>query len=117
MANLSSVADVVIDPSGTFKYILIQATDPASKNSKLIVRGFASCGYHADILDQVKSVESRDVKFKCLGGGRIKHEPASKSLFVYGYSQGFGQADHQKSVDILKTKYPDYSISFSNEGY
>lgn len=31
--------------------------------------------------------------------------------------QGYGQADHQMSTEILKKKYPDYSITFSNEGY
>ncbi|PIO69706.1 Janus/Ocnus family protein [Teladorsagia circumcincta] len=51
---LSDIPDVDIDPSGTFKYILIK---------------------------------------------------------------GFGQADHSITVDILKKQYPDYHITFSNEGY
>ena len=32
--------------------------------------------------------------------------------------KGFGRADHEISVSLLKEKYPDYeSITFSNEGY
>ena len=48
----------------------------------------------------------------------IEHKPAEKTLFVYGYSMGFGLADHSVSVEVLKAKYPDYtSITFSNDGY
>ena len=36
---------------------------------------------------------------------------------VYGYSMGFGKANHQKTVEILKRRYPDYTIDWSDEGY
>ena len=38
-------------------------------------------------------------------------------LQVYGYSMGFGKANHERSVEILKTKYTDYTIEWSDEGY
>jgi phosphohistidine phosphatase len=38
-------------------------------------------------------------------------------LKVYGYSQGYGKADHQVAVDILKKKYCDYNVTWSDEGY
>jgi phosphohistidine phosphatase len=115
MSKLSSIPNVAIDPSGTFKYILVKVTDPASKDSKLIVRGFERCAYHSDILDEVKSIEGGDLEYQPLGGGKIIFEPDNKSLFIYGKSDGYGQADHQKSVNILQEKYPDYSITFSND--
>jgi len=31
--------------------------------------------------------------------------------------QGFGKADHEVTVGLLKNKYPDYNISWSDEGY
>jgi phosphohistidine phosphatase len=31
--------------------------------------------------------------------------------------QGFGKADHEVTVGLLKNKYPDYSISWNDEGY
>lgn len=31
--------------------------------------------------------------------------------------QGFGRADHQLAVNLLKTKYSDYNIEWSNDGY
>lgn len=30
-------------------------------------------------------------------------------------SQGFGRADHRIAVDLLKSKYPDYKIEWSND--
>ena len=88
-------------------------------------------------------ITSKQIRVDCTGGGRILHEPEKKSILVYGYSQvierclfglfryelcvanlkltntkGFGRADHQMTVDLLKQHYTDYeSITFSNEGY
>jgi hypothetical protein len=30
----------------------------------------------------------------CPGGGRIEHNSEEKSIFIYGYSQSYGQPDH-----------------------
>lgn len=125
---ISNVADVDIDPSGVFKYILIKLTVPNSDGKleeKNIVRGYASCPYHADINDKVTeelqtlkvSKAIRDWRSKVLGGGRIEHDSVSKALKVYGYSQGYGKADHSVTVDVLKTKYPDYVVSWTDDGY
>lgn len=64
---------------------------------------------------------------ECLGGGRIEHNPDKKYLKVYGYSQvrvffsiytkGFGKADHLESKKILLTKFKDYEIETTDEGY
>lgn len=62
-------------------------TEPESKNSKLIVRGSAKCEYHSDILSQTESAASKKLQFKCLGGGRIQHDPSAKTMKVYGHSQ------------------------------
>lgn len=93
--------------------------DPESKAEKYIVRGYKSCGYHADIYDLVEpAVEKHGCKAKCVGGGRIRHDSGVKSIFIYGYSQGFGQDDHTITHKLVKEKYPDYKdISWSNEGY
>jgi len=113
---MDSLADVDIDSEGVFKYILISVSD--GKKKKHIVRGYASEEYHADIYDRVTpDLEAARVKHSVPGGGRIKHV-AGKSLFVYGYSQGFGRADHAEAVRLLRQQYPTYeSISFSNDGY
>uniref|UniRef100_A0A0R3RXP7 Sex-regulated protein janus-A n=1 Tax=Elaeophora elaphi TaxID=1147741 RepID=A0A0R3RXP7_9BILA len=109
---LVDVPSAKIDPDGVFKYILIKVIEKASMKEKLIVRGYARCAFHGDVLDETEKELGSDYELSCLGGGRIKHEPKDRTILVYGYSQGYGPADHQKSVDILKEKYPDYKISF-----
>lgn len=118
-SKLDQIPNVDIDPSGRFKYILIQVTDPETKAEKYIVRGYKSCPYHVDILETVEpSIHKLKCKAKCVGGGRILHKPEVRSIFIFGYSQGFGLADHKISHKLMKEKYPDYTdIQWSNEGY
>ena len=53
----------------------------------------------------------------CPGGGRITHDPAAKTIFIYGYSQGYGRCDHDKTQAIIQESYPDYQVTWSNDGY
>ncbi|XP_051153345.1 14 kDa phosphohistidine phosphatase-like isoform X2 [Leptopilina boulardi] len=117
---LDQIPDVDIDANGVFKYILINVTDKKSKSTKPIVRGYARAPYHADIYDEVEEKLKKlgpNIKSKCVGGGRIKHDADENAINVYGYSQGFGKADHEVSVDLIKKKYPSYEVTWSNEGY
>ncbi|KAL6264796.1 hypothetical protein P5V15_004893 [Pogonomyrmex californicus] len=72
-----------------------------------------------DIFDEVDEQIKKHagLQANCVGGGRIEHDPDEKTIKVYGYSQGFGKADHDVSVELLKKKYPTYNITCSNEGY
>ncbi|XP_031836879.1 sex-regulated protein janus-A isoform X2 [Nomia melanderi] len=117
--SLNKVPAVDIDGHGRFKYILINVHDETSNDSKTIVRGYARASWHADIFDETcKQLEPYpSLKPKCLGGGRIEHDPDARTIKVYGYSQGFGKADHEVSGGLLKEKYPDYTITCSDEGY
>ncbi|ENN81960.1 hypothetical protein D910_05039 [Dendroctonus ponderosae] len=48
---IPQIKNVDIDPRGTFKYILIKVSCPDSDGKfedKLIVRGYAECGYHCE---------------------------------------------------------------------
>ncbi|XP_070154994.1 14 kDa phosphohistidine phosphatase [Polyergus mexicanus] len=116
---LDKVLDVDIDGHGRFKYILINVQDDVNKASKQIVRGYARAQWHADIFDKVDEEikQYADLRANCVGGGRIEHDPDERTIKVYGYSQGFGKADHQVSVELLKKKYPEYNITWSDEGY
>ncbi|CAJ0573823.1 unnamed protein product, partial [Mesorhabditis spiculigera] len=108
--GLDVVQDADIDDKGKFKYVLIKVIEKSTKEQKFIVRGYKRHPYHADICDE-------DFKMDCVGGGRIEHNPDAKSIFVYGYSVGFGKADHEISVDILKKAFPDCEVTWSNDGY
>ncbi|XP_060811837.1 14 kDa phosphohistidine phosphatase-like isoform X1 [Bombus pascuorum] len=116
---LNKVPDVDIDGHGKFKYILISVYDERANATKSIVRGYARAQWHSDIFNEVaEQVDSiRYLHSKCHGGGRIEHDPDEKTIKVYGYSQGFGKANHEETVSILKKKYPDYSITWSDDGY
>lgn len=114
--KLDSIEDVVID-DGTFKYILI-ALESESGIGKSIVRGISEAEYHADVYERYSpSIEALGFDTRPLGGGRIAHNPQLKTLKVYGYSVGYGRADHSITEKILRTKYPTYQITTSNEGY
>nr|XP_024219615.1 sex-regulated protein janus-A-like [Halyomorpha halys] len=119
---LNAVPNVEIDPQGIFKYVLIRVYAPqtpdGSEPSKMIVRGNRRGAYHADIYDEtVQKLNALELDSECIGGGRIQHDPLEKKIKVYGYSQGFGKADHEVSVEILKEVYGDYEITWSDEGY
>lgn len=139
---------VLFDPNGTFKYILIAIYKKKSEGEKYkkpllyFIRGYARCNYHMDILDDfneevrncpkvseyLKSLNpsKESVSFfdlfdvECEGGGRILHDNIAKSIKIYGYSQGYGPADHFLSAQIIKgclKDYPQELITWSSEGY
>ena len=126
--NFDEIATAVMDPEGTFKYILIKIVDKPSGKERIVVRGYAHCGFHADILALFQCQElvdyqgSSDLDVECIGGGRIRITKAvegagNHELYIYGYSVGFGRADHQVTQDLLTPEYPGYNITWSNEGY
>ena len=113
--KVNSVPDVKID-EGTFKYIQIRISGGGSE--KIIIRGSSDAGYHVDVFDDcAPQLKSLGLTVDCIGGGRIKHDVVNKTLDVYGYSMGFGRADHKITVSKLKVDYPGYNITWSNEGY
>ena len=63
----------VIDPEGTFKYVLIEAyaTDPKNpdqEHSKLLVRGNRSAEYHANAYDDAEELlRAKGLDCQCLG--------------------------------------------------
>jgi len=117
--RLTQIPDVDIDPQGKFKYILIEVTDIETKEKKYIVRGYKDCSYHVDIFEKVEpEIKKLKCVANCVGGGRILHKPEVKAILIFGYSQGFGQADHTITHKLVKQKYPDYNdIQWTNDGY
>ncbi|KAK3911727.1 14 kDa phosphohistidine phosphatase [Frankliniella fusca] len=116
-----SIPTVLIDSEGIFKYVLIKVhkkEEDAGESEKMIVRGFKWGAYHADIYEETQEkIEKLGFETECVGGGRIEHNPNEKKLKVYGYSQGYGRADHEITSDLIKKEYPDYNVSWSNDGY
>merc|ERR1711911_9839 len=96
--NTIPVADIDI---GRFKYVLIKvySKDPNQEHMKFIIRGYNWASFHADIYDKIQEeLDALGLDTECVGGGRILHDSEKKSIYVYGYSMGFGLADHSKTV-------------------
>ena len=103
---------------GLFKYVLIEAATPAGQTVTLL-RGFIGCEFHADVLERATPAlqAAGYTSIQCTGGGRIRHDRGS-TIFIYGYSQGYGQGDHAKAQELCREAYgEDYEITWSNEGY
>nr|XP_039263734.1 sex-regulated protein janus-A-like [Styela clava] len=116
-AKLDAVPDVEIDCFGTFKYIQIRVHTEGDDN-KIIIRGNCNADYHSDIFEEVgPGIDALGLDASPIAGGRIRHEPDEKILKVYGYSMGYGKADHSLTKTILQKKYPDYKIEISDKGY
>lgn len=94
------------------------------------MRGYGYAEYHSitkylnifyltgDIFDSVSTgFEALGIKYECVGGGRIIHTPDAKTLEIYGFSQGYGKADHTLTQKLLSEAYPDYKVIISDKPY
>ncbi|XP_044162130.1 14 kDa phosphohistidine phosphatase [Bufo gargarizans] len=118
--GLERIPVVDIDPDGVFKYVLIRVSvREGSDESKDIVRGYGWAEYHADIYDKAAAEIEKDRVYdcECLGGGRINHSSSNKKIHIYGHSLGFGRARHAVTMELVKAKYPDYEVTWSDDGY
>ncbi|XP_053106938.1 14 kDa phosphohistidine phosphatase-like [Hemicordylus capensis] len=112
---LSLVPEAEIDPDGTFKYILLRVQGSGDEYRD-IVRGTSAAEFHNHIFEKVNpEIEKLGFVCKCLGGGKIEHNSKDKKMRVFGLSTGYGKADHSVTVEILKRRYKDYEISWSDD--
>ncbi|KAL8600238.1 hypothetical protein ACOMHN_040699 [Nucella lapillus] len=117
--KLAGVTDAVIEETGRFKYILIKVHDKDVDGVfKHVVRGSVRAQFHADIYDMYADKIEKGGGLECevVGGGRIEW-PAEKAINIFGYSQGYGKADHAIAQEIVKKRYPQCSVTWSNDGY
>ena len=116
--NFNIIPMATIDEDGVYKYIQIKCN-----TDYIFIRGRKDCKYHKNIykkfLNEVEKNHLDKNLCKCLGGGRIKKSSKDKYIKIYGYSKTFGRIEnqHEKTKQILEKFYPDYEISWSNEGY
>ena len=120
----AKIAQCKIDQEGVYKYIQIECINKNNKeDKKLLIRGDANSSYHKDIyrkfICDIMNSKDQDLKenydYECIGGGRIEFRP--DCIFIYGYSSGYGQADHSKTKEIVKKFFPTYKVETSDEGY
>ncbi|VEU41819.1 unnamed protein product [Pseudo-nitzschia multistriata] len=106
---------------GKHKYVLMSAVLPNSSERQNFVVSSAFASYHRDAAEpMVAALESSGYKSVAItGGGRISLDTNKRSISVYGFSYGFGLADHALSVSVIKNdeRYKDFDVTWSNEGY
>eukprot|EP00039_Didymoeca_costata_P019471 m.337652 g.337652 ORF g.337652 m.337652 type:complete len:165 (+) comp18194_c0_seq1:177-671(+) len=116
--TLASVDFDVYNPVATFKYVLIAAK---GRSDRYLVRGVEGAAYHADSAEPtLLQLQKRNAQHDVLGGGRIKYDQKQKTIFIYGYSMGFPWRNgslHHITQEVCEKAFPDYNISWSNEGY
>lgn len=105
--------------SGVHKYVLIKAE--INGDVQHIVTSRRNASYHRDAAEPMISTLERSgyTKISVTGGGRINCNDAEKAMKIYGFSYGFGLADHSISKQVVEEdpRYRDYDVTISDEGY
>eukprot|EP00941_MAST-03F_sp_MAST-3F-sp1_P004010 g4010.t1 len=113
-ANLDGIKSVVLTP-GLYKYVLIESNTNGKK--KLFVRHGVG-EYHKDVArDLVNLLMERGVSVNVLGGGRIDFDASAEKCKVFGFSYGFGRADHEVTKALIEKSFPNLTVTWSNDGY
>ncbi|XP_019798146.3 LOW QUALITY PROTEIN: 14 kDa phosphohistidine phosphatase [Tursiops truncatus] len=120
--NLAQIIDVDIDCDRVFKYVLIRVhavlpSGALARESKEIMSGYKWAEYHSDIYDEVSGEMQKGYDCECLGRGCISHQSQGKKVHMYGYSMGYGRAQHSISTEKIKARYPDYEVTWADDGY
>ncbi len=117
--------------SGQHKYVLISATEPYPDNTndeeddtcytQFFVTSKRGAAYHRNAAEPyVELLQSKGYKnIVVTGGGRILFDEVDRKIHIYGFSYGFGLADHSRSMEVVKNdeRYKDYEVTWSNDGY
>lgn len=127
--NTTRIPSVSIDP-GKHKYVLISAClrgndpddDDDDQRQHYFVVSSRGAEYHRNVAEPFVARLEKHASYKMisiLGGGRIDWNVKERKIHVYGYSYGFGLADHSLAQSILQRdpNYQDYTITWSNDGY
>ncbi|XP_051022181.1 14 kDa phosphohistidine phosphatase isoform X2 [Acomys russatus] len=114
-ADLAQIPDVDIDSDGVFN----RRVHYGARQGRLgHTYPEATLLTPADIYDKVSGeLQKNGYDCECLGGGRISHQSQDRKIHVYGYSMGYGRAQHSVSTEKIKAKYPDYEVTWADDGY
>jgi len=111
-----------IDEDARQKYVLIQLQ--FNDQTRFLVRGRKFAAYHKDAaqptIEMLNQNQVPGMRYRVLGGGRIIHSSEDKKIEIFGHSYGFpwdGESMHDTSKEVLAEKYPEYTITTSDEGY
>ena len=114
------IPSVSID-EGANKYVLIRAKKQGSREDQHFVVSSRGAHYHRDAAEPMIDVlqHSGYRSIEVLGGGRIRLVSSERKMEIFGFSYGFGGADHNISARVVQAdlRFKDFEITTSNEGY
>jgi phosphohistidine phosphatase len=117
------IPSVSID-SGAYKYVLITARPPTNSSSSIeevFVHSKRGAQYHRNVAEPLIPIlqQCGYTDIRITGGGRILRDDDDAIIKIFGYSYGFGRADHALAKDVVEKsgKFAGYSITWSNDGY
>jgi len=119
-ASALRAAPAVQIDEGIFKYVLIEATDPSGHESRFLVRGALKAPYHVDVArPTVTALQAAGCSVDVRGGGRIKHGADKRIVEIFGFSYGFGPADHTVTQRLIQEdpKFAGYEVTITDEEY
>ena len=110
------VAAVSID-EGAYKYVLVTAIAPSPSNLlRTFVYSRRNAKYHVNVAEYiVPQLESRGYRsIRVVGGGRILRNDQDKKIHIFGYSYGFGKADHEVAKEVVEqsVSYKGYQVTW-----
>ncbi|KAL3782151.1 hypothetical protein ACHAWO_009523 [Cyclotella atomus] len=122
--NSDDIPSVSID-EGAHKYVLVRASAPGSSETPSRVRTFVyskqGASYHRNVAEYLLPIlqNAGYYDIRITGGGRIVKDSKSKQINIFGYSYGFGAADHELAVEVVEESglYDGYTLNWSNDGY
>ncbi|KAL3930507.1 MAG: hypothetical protein SGARI_004464 [Bacillariaceae sp.] len=97
---------------GAHKYVLIAAMTPDGSQRQHFVVSKRGAHYHRNaaepFVDKLEKNGYRSIDIT--GGGRIALNTTDETIDVFGYSYGFGLADHalSKAVILADPRYKDF---------
>ncbi|KAL7488586.1 hypothetical protein ACHAW6_014181 [Cyclotella cf. meneghiniana] len=119
-----TIPSVSID-EGAHKYVLMTAYTPGAPSSSSRKRTFVyskqGADYHRNVAEYLLPMLERSGYYDILitGGGRIIKDSSKNYIKIFGYSYGFGRADHQLAVEVVRESnlFNGYNLLWSNDGY
>lgn len=111
--------DSVEIAEGKHKYVLIRAQ--CDGEEQYFVTSKRGAQYHRNAAEpmiyRLEQAGYDDIEVK--GGGRIHLDSEAKLVEIYGFSYGFGQADHSISQQVVQndSRFTDFTVTISNDGY
>jgi phosphohistidine phosphatase len=104
---------------GVHKYVLIKAE--INGDEQHIVTSKKGAAYHRNAAEPMitKLEQAGYSNIEVTGGGRVSLDSIAKQIYIFGFSYGFGLADHSISQRIVleDPRYRNFEVTFSDEGY